>query len=79
MRFSVGPSLRRMIIEMAANTAATAAVRWPRCNSWKPGRTTSSTPRNPVATASQRRQPTRSPSSGIDSIVAKSGIRNSTA
>ncbi len=38
-----------------------------------PGRTTISTPMRPTTTAPQRRMPTFSPSSGMESAVMKSG------
>ena len=43
-------------------------------NAAPPGRTTISTPASPTSVAVQRRQPTFSPSSGIDSAVTKSGV-----
>ena len=42
----------------------------------KPGRATSSTPKNPTPIAVQRRQPTHSPSIGPDSTATMNGVEN---
>ena len=77
MRFSVGPSPRRITIVTAAENAPRIADTWPNRNGSMPGRSTTSTPAKPVSTAIQRRQPTGSLRKITDRIVTKAGIRNS--
>jgi len=69
--------MRRMVIIDSAQPSAptsTAPIANSRSGATRDGSVMRSTPPKPTATASARRQPTRSPSSGIDNSVRKSGM-----
>jgi hypothetical protein len=59
------------LLSEAPSTSSTPSDR-----SSKPGRTITSAPAKPTSTPVSRRTPTFSPSSGIDSTVTRSGVRN---
>jgi len=68
------PLIRRVMISVeaqpSADTSGKNAAIW---NALVPGRRMISTPISPIAVASQRRKPTRSPRNRIDSAVTNNG------
>ena len=66
-------TLRVRIWYSAKPSAVSSGSSSAQCGMPRPGRITISTPAKPATTALQRRQPTRSPSSGIENTVTSSG------
>ena len=63
-----------LIATLALATAAISATRLPAVNASLPGRTISTTPRNPTSTAVQRLARTISPSTSTAPMVTNSGV-----